>query len=85
MNYLMMIFRSRNEALAMYEYLKARGVSCSTMNAPRSLMKSCGVAIRTNINESSLLKLINGYPKNADVKVYAVTSTFGGTSYRQIY
>lgn len=85
MNYLLLIFRSRNEALAMLEYLRSRGVSCTTVNAPRSLMKSCGVALRTTVSQSTLADLLSGYSGSSNVKVYLATSGFGGTNYRQIY
>lgn len=85
MSYLLILFHSRNHALAMLNYLRGRGIACSTMNAPRSLTKSCGIALRTNTPQSVLLNSLNGCPNVGDIKIYIASESFGGTNYRQIY
>lgn len=85
MNYLLMIFRSRNETLAAYRYLSTRGIACSTINAPRSLVKSCGLAIRTNADANVLIGLLSQTSYASAVKVYRAEQSYGGTNYRQIY
>ncbi len=84
MNYLLLIFRSRNDTLAMYRYFTSRGLSCFTVNAPRSLVKSCGLAIKTNVSQTVLSGVLSQCPFKTEVKVYAATQSFGGTNYRQI-
>lgn len=84
MKYLLLIFRSRNEALATYEFLASRGVSCTTLNAPRSLVKSCGLALKTLADENTLLSHLRQCRVFSEVKVYRAEASFGGTSYRRI-
>lgn len=85
MNYLLMIFRSRSETLAAYRYLTSHGLNCATVNAPRSLVKSCGLAVKTFAPQRALFALLSQCDFTVSVKVYSAEQSFGGTTYRQIY
>lgn len=85
MNYLLMIFRSRNETLAAYRYLSTRGIACSTINAPRCLVKSCGLAIKTNADANVVLGLLSRTSFATAVKGYKAEQSYGGTNYKQIF
>ena len=64
MNYLVITFRSRSDALAMRSYLSARGLPCSTINAPRGLTQSCGIALKiqgaSTLSVSQMMHSISG-------------------------
>lgn len=85
MNYLLMIFRSRNDTLAAYRFFSSRGLNCMTVNAPGSLVKSCGLALKTSASSAVVLGLLNQYTSASTVKVYMAEQSFGGATYRQIY
>ena len=38
------VFRSRNDAISVYGYLKKRGVACAVVNTPSRLKKGCGLS-----------------------------------------
>ena len=64
MNYSVIVFRSRSDALAMRSYLNSRGVPCATINAPRSITQSCGLALKIhNVSRQTLVNLIKSCPR----------------------
>ncbi|MBD5085829.1 MAG: DUF3343 domain-containing protein [Clostridiales bacterium] len=85
MNYLVIVFRSRNDALTMRSYLASRGVSCAIINAPRSITHSCGIALKiNNISPLMLSKLMKSSPSKVQYTVYSAYAEQGGIGYRLI-
>ena len=39
------VFRARNDALAVFGYLKKRGFACATINTPAKLRFGCGLSV----------------------------------------
>ena len=84
MNYLVIVFRSRSDALSTRNYLAARGVSSSVINAPRSLTHSCGLALKINgVTPSVLTGLLKSSPTKA--QVYYAKQGQGGVGYSKIF
>ena len=82
MIYSLIIFRSRNDALAMRKYLSSRGVMSATINAPRSLTSSCGLALRVQgVSSVSLVGLIKSCPTKVRCSVYQAYMGQGGIRY----
>lgn len=82
MNYLVIVFRSRNDALALRSYLSGRGVSSTAINAPRSISQSCGIALKiTNITPTTLTNLIKSCPTEVRCTVYSARAEQGGIGY----
>lgn len=82
MIYSLITFRSRNDALAMRKYLSTRGVPCATVNAPRSLTNSCGLALKVQgVSSSSLVGLIKSCPAKVRCSVYQAYMGQGGIRY----
>ncbi len=46
MNYLLVIFSTRHEAIAFLEQARARRLRADIINTPRSLSLSCGISVR---------------------------------------
>ena len=85
MIYSLIIFRSRNDALAMRKYLSSRGVMSATINAPRSLTNSCGLALKVQgISSVSLVGLIKSCPTKVRCSVYQASMGQGGIRYSLI-
>ncbi|MDE5756693.1 MAG: DUF3343 domain-containing protein [Clostridia bacterium] len=82
MIYSLIIFRSRNDALAMRSYLSSRGVTSATVNAPRSLTQSCGLALKIQgVSVQSLVGLIKSCPAKVRCAVYQAYMGQGGIRY----
>ncbi|MDE6361405.1 MAG: DUF3343 domain-containing protein [Clostridia bacterium] len=85
MIYTLIIFRSRNDALAMRSYLSSRGVISATVNAPRSLTQSCGLALRIQgVSTQALVGLIKSCPAKVRCSVYQAYMGQGGIRYSLI-
>ncbi|MDE6189095.1 MAG: DUF3343 domain-containing protein [Clostridia bacterium] len=86
MNYLVIIFRSRSDALSMRSYLAARGVSSAVINAPRSITHSCGLALKiTSVTPSTLSSLLKSSPTKVQYGVFYAQYEQGGIRYRQLF
>lgn len=82
MIYSLIIFRSRNDALAMRSYLSSRGVISATVNAPRSLTHSCGLALKIqSVSSSTLVGLIKSCPTKVKCSLYQAYMGQGGIRY----
>ncbi|MDE6605904.1 MAG: DUF3343 domain-containing protein [Clostridia bacterium] len=85
MIYSLIIFRSRNDALAMRSYLSSRGVISATVNAPRSLTQSCGLALKIqSVSTQALVGLIKSCPAKVRCSVYQAFMGQGGIRYSLI-
>ena len=85
MIYSLITFRSRNDALAMRSYLSSRGVTSATVNAPRSLTQSCGLALKIqSVSSSTLVGLIKSCPSRVKCSLYQAYMGQGGIRYSLI-
>ncbi len=85
MNYLVITFRSRSDALAMRSYLSARGLPCSTINAPRGLTQSCGIALKMQgVSTLSVSQMIKSCPTKVRCTLYQAYLGQGGIRYTLI-
>ncbi|MCI8421565.1 MAG: DUF3343 domain-containing protein [Clostridia bacterium] len=85
MIYSLITFRSRNDALAMRSYLSSRGVTSATVNAPRSLTQSCGLALKIqSVSSSTLVGLIKSCPSKVKCSLYQAYMGQGGIRYSLI-
>ena len=80
MIYSLITFRSRNDALAMRSYLSSRGVTSATVNAPRSLTQSCGLALKIQSVSSSTRRIDKILPVQGQVLV--ISSIYGTGRYK---
>lgn len=85
MNYLVITFRSRSDALAMRSYLSAKGVPCSTINAPRGLTQSCGIALKIQgASALGISQMIKSCPTKVRYSLYQAYYGQGGIRYTLI-
>ena len=85
MIYSLITFRSRNDALAMRKYLSSRGVMSATINAPRSLTQSCGLALKIQgVSTMTLVGLIKSCPAKVRCSIYQAYMGQGGIRYSLI-
>ena len=85
MIYSLITFRSRNDALAMRSYLSSRGVTSATVNAPRSLTQSFGLALKIqSVSSSTLVGLIKSCPSKVKCSLYQAYMGQGGIRYSLI-
>lgn len=85
MNYLLIVFHSRNEALNVRNYLQKNGVSSTAINAPRILSVSCGLALKiVGVQLSMLTNLLSAYPNRFGGVVYSAVQENGSLRYKRL-
>lgn len=58
MNYIVVVFRSRNDTQRFYSIIKQSGQFCSIINTPRTLSKSCGISVRISNSAINISQII---------------------------
>lgn len=48
MEYVIAVYRSRNVAIRIYNYLSANGVTCALVSTPRAAGVGCGLSVKLN-------------------------------------
>ncbi|MDD7351473.1 MAG: DUF3343 domain-containing protein [Clostridia bacterium] len=54
-------FRSRNDAIGWAKYLKSNGVAAKTVNKPSGLSGSCGLAVKSAVEQDRFTYLRSQY------------------------
>ena len=71
MKYLIITFKSRNDAMLLFNILKSKNVICSVINTPKIIGSTCSLSIKTNINTLNIIRsLISPNNKNIELFIY---------------
>lgn len=73
MNYTIVVFRSRNDTMRLYNLIKQVGQFCSIVNTPRVLSKSCGISVRIPNTGVNLVKnILSRQPFSSFDGIYSI-------------
>ena len=75
MNYIIVVFRSRNQTARMFDVFRSYGINCDIINTPRQANVGCGLSLRISENDLYNARVVvNKHPQSSFVgffKVYA--------------
>lgn len=75
MNYLVVVFNSRNDTMQFYNIIKKYNTYCSIVNTPRLLTRSCGISVKIATGSVELAKNIISSSKFDSFKgIYQLSS-----------
>lgn len=83
MQYILIVFRSRSDALACRSHLLSRGVDAVVVNTPQQLTHSCGLSVKTYTPRPVLASAL-GVWGSRSVGIYAARGNGAAVSYTRV-
>lgn len=79
MQYLIIAFRSRNDALTVKNLLFNQQIMSETVNTPMEIAKSCGISLKINThNKNAVISLVSSIRKPSSyIGTFLVSELFG--------
>ncbi len=64
-------FRSRTQAMKMYDLLRTNGIMCEIINTPREISASCGLSVKVeNEQAEPALNMYNHYHPDTLIGIF---------------
>ena len=84
MQYILLVFSTRDGAMALYDYCLSRRMPCGIVNTPREISASCGISVKVGTRDAEYLKrIVSKIPTY--VGAYLVNNTLTRHSIRRLY
>ena len=79
MEYVIVVYRSRNVSMRAYNFLSSQGVTCALISTPRNANVGCGLSVKLSMSDWINFKelLANG---ETFVAFFLVKNTFSGST-----
>lgn len=83
MQYVIVVFRSRNVSVGAYNFLLSQGANCSLVSTPRAVNVGCGLSVKMSIDtyRQYATKLSSA---NTFVGAFVVSQRYNGTFFTRL-
>ena len=86
MKYLLISFKNRNSLMAFNQLLKSRAISTAIINTPHSVAVSCGLSIKTDINNLNfVINIVQTYQPQGLSGIFIFERLYGHEQIRRLF
>lgn len=86
MKYLVITFKNRNNLMSFNQLIHSRGINTSIINTPRSVAVSCGLSIKTELNNyNTILNMLKSYMPEGFTGLFAFQRVNGHEQIRRMF